>query len=190
MNIFRLVLPFALTLALSINVFAQDDEDPPPRGGQGTVTIITDPPNSDVSLGFQDLGKSPILKRPFPSGRHNLIVIDQGKELINVRFNVWPDRENVFKGTTTMPIGGIKVTTNPDKCHIYLDGEMADHTAGGPLTINSVEAGDHTIGAICPGLRLYEILINVRGEQTTEVHLDARRRNSTVKIVGREKAEE
>jgi len=182
MNIFRLALSVAVLLAFSVNVFA-DDDDMAPRGGTGTITIITDPPNSDVFLDGDALGKSPITKRKFRSGPLRLIVIDQGKELINTRFNVWPNKENVFEGKTTMPAGTIVVTTNPNKCRILLDGENADRTDGGPLTLNAVDAGSHTIGAEGCG-KLLEILIPVRGEQTTEVHLDVKARKSKATISG------
>jgi len=179
MNIFRLALSAAVLLALSVNVFA--DDDMAPRGGTGTITIITDPPNSDVFLDGVDLGKSPIIKKSFRSGPLRLVVIDQGKELINTRFNVWPNKENKFEGSTTMPHGTIIITTNPNKCRVYLDGEIADRTEGGPLTLNSVDAGSHTIGADGCG-KLLEILIPVRGEKTTEVHLDVKGRKGTAKI--------
>jgi len=181
MNIFRLALPVALMLVLSVSVFADDDDDFAPRGGTGTITIITNPPNSNVFLDGDSLGKSPITKRKFRSGPLRLIVIDQGKELINTRFNVWPNKENIFEGTTVMPQGTIKVTTNPSKCRILLNGEIADRTDGGPLTLNSVEAGDHTIGAECPGKKTYEVLIKVKGEQITEIFLDAVKRKYTEK---------
>jgi len=182
MNVFRLALPAALMLFLSVGVFAKgDDDDFAPRGGTGTITIITDPPNSFVYLDGDSLGKSPITKRSFRSGPLKLIVIDQGKELINTRFNVWPNKENKFEGTTTMPHGTIKITTNPSKCRILLDGEYADRTDGGPLTLNSVDAGDHKIGAECPSRKLYEILVKVEGEKGVDLFLDAVKRTHTKK---------
>ncbi|MDR3000552.1 MAG: PEGA domain-containing protein [Fibromonadaceae bacterium] len=183
MNIFRLMLPvLAFALVFSVNAFA-DDEEFAPRGGTGTVTIITDPPNSDIFLDGVPLGKSPITKKEFRSGPLRLIVMDQGKELINVRFNVWPGRENKFEGATVMPHGTIIVTTVPDKCQILLDGDHADNTDGGPLTINNIDAGSHTIAADRCG-RYFEIMVPVRGEKTTEVHLDVRSRKATAKIDG------
>jgi len=186
MNIFRLALPAALMLALSINTFAQDDDDDlAPRGDFGTITINTDPPNSDVFLDGESLGKSPITKKRFRSGPLRLIVQDQGKELINTRFNVWPNKDNVYEGKTVMPHGAIKITTNPASCRILLDGEIADRTEGGELTLNSVDAGDHTIAAEGCG-KLFEILIPVRGEQTTEIYLDVKTRKSSAKINGQD----
>jgi len=181
MNAFRLALPAALMLLFSISVFADDDENFAPRGGTGYVTIITNPPNSYVYLDGDSLGKSPIIKRQFRSGPLKLIVIDQGKELINTRFNVWPNKDNKFEGSTVMPAGTIKITTNPNKCRITLDGEYADRTDGGPLTLNSVDAGDHKVGAECPGKKAYEVLVRVKGEQTSELFLDAVKRKYTEK---------
>jgi len=188
MNIFRLALPAALMLLFSVSVFAGDDEDFAPRGKTGYVTIITDPPGSYVFLDGDSLGKSPITKRQFRTGPLKLVVIDQGKELINVRFNVWPNKENKYEGTTVMPHGTIKITTNPSKCQILLDGEYADRTDGGPLTLNSVDAGDHQVGASCPGRKTYEVLVKVDGEKTVELYLDAVKRTHTKKTVEAKKS--
>jgi hypothetical protein len=189
MNIFRLALPMALTFAMSVSVFADDDDDLAPRGGTGTITIITDPPNSDVFLDGENLGKSPIEKRKFRSGPLKLIIMDHNKELINTRFNVWPNKENRYEGKTIMPLGTIKVMTTPDKCRVLLDDEIADRTDGGPLTLNSVEAGDHTVGVEGCG-KSFKILIPVRGEQTTEVHLNVKTQKGTAKIDGEDVTED
>jgi hypothetical protein len=186
MNLFRLTLSAIFMLVFSVSVFAQDDDEKlAPRGGTATVTIITDPPNSDVYLDGEYLGKSPINKRKFRTGPLKLIVQDQNKDLVNTRFNVWPNKENVYEAKTVMPIGRIKVTTNPPKCNIYLDDEIADRTDGSELTINSVDAGDHTIGAEC-GKLFYKILIPVQGEQLTEVHLDAQKKKGKATIDGKD----
>jgi len=188
MNIFRLALPAALTLVLSVSAFADDDDDLAPRGGTGYVTIITDPPNSEVYLDKEYLGKSPITKKSFRSGPLRLVVMDQNKELINTRFNVWPNKDNKFEGKTTMPHGTIIITTNPKSCKITLDGDYADRTEGGPLTLNSVDAGDHQIGAECPGRKVYEVLVKVKGEKTSEVFMDAVKRTHSVKEGAAKKA--
>src|SRR5690554_963767 len=160
-----------LVAFLSFSVFAADD--PPPRGGTGKVTIITDPPNSQVFLGGEELGKSPIIEREFKSGRHTLIVIDQDYELVNTRFNVWPNKLNTYDAKTVIPKGNIRVTTTPSKCIIYVDGDQSDQTDGSALTIRNLDAGDHLVRAECSNRKSAEMLVNVEGETTKEIHLDA-----------------
>jgi hypothetical protein len=191
MNLLHLALPAILMLAFSTNVFAQDDDEVfAPRGGTATITIITDPPNSDIFLDNQPLGKSPIIKRQFHTGPLKLIVQENGKDLVNVRFNVWPGKENIYEAKTVLPIGKIVITTNPSKCRIFLNKEIADRTDGAELTLNSVDAGDHSIEADCGGKLIFETLITVKGEMTTMVHLDVQKKKAKVTIDGKDVTEE
>lgn len=166
--IFALMVAFLVTSAVA-------DDDPPPRDKPAVVNIITNPPNSDVYLGGELLGKSPIENLSVKSGRQTLVVIDQGFELVNQRVNIWPgnDKRNNFDFGTKIPKGHIKVTTNPGKCIIYVDGDQADKTDGAPLTIHNLDAGDHVVRAECSNRRSAEELVTVRGEETAEVTIDA-----------------
>ena len=166
--IFALLIAFLFTTAVA-------DDDPPPRGKAATITIITNPPNSDVFLGGEPLGKSPIENMSVKSGRQTLVVIDQGYELVNQRVNIWPgnDKRNVFDFGTKIPKGAIKVTTIPGKCLIYIDGDNADKTDGAALTINNLDAGDHVVRAECSNRKSAEALVTVKGEETVEITLDA-----------------
>ena len=166
--VFALLVAFLFTAAVA-------DDDPPPRGKAATITIITNPPNSDVFLGGEPLGKSPIKNASVKSGRQTLVVIDQGYELVNQRVNIWPgnDKRNVFDFGTKIPKGAIKVTTIPGKCLIYIDGDNADKTDGAALTINNLDAGDHVVRAQCNNRRSAEALVKVKGEETVDVFLDA-----------------
>ncbi|MBO5422938.1 MAG: PEGA domain-containing protein [Fibrobacteraceae bacterium] len=165
----QMLFSVLLVLFASLLCFAQD---PPPRGQMGKVTIITDPPGSDVYLGNQELGKTPIVEKDFPSGRHTLVIIDQGYELVNERFNVWPNKVNEYGGKTTIPKGHLKITTKPAKCIIYVDGDQADMTDGAALTVRNLDAGDHMVRAEC-GRRSAEMLVTIKGEETSEITLDA-----------------
>ncbi len=168
LSILALLVAFLFSAALA-------DEEPPPRGKPATITVITNPPNSDVYLGSELLGKSPIQDMQVQSGRQNLVVIDQGYELVKQRVNIWPgkDERNVFDFGTKIPKGNIKVTTKPGKCLIYVDGDNSDKTDGAQLTIHNLDAGDHVIRAECSNHRSAEALVTVKGEETIEVELDA-----------------
>ena len=166
--ILALMVAFLFTSAVA-------DDDPPPRGKAAVVTIITNPPNSDVYLGGEPLGKSPIENVSVKSGRQSLVVMDQGFELVSQKVNIWPgnDKRNVFDFGTKIPKGAIKVTTIPGKCIIYIDGENADRTDGAALTITSLDAGDHMVRAECSNRKSAEALVTVKGEETVEITLDA-----------------
>lgn len=166
--VFALMVAFLATAAVA-------DDDPPPRGKPASVTIITNPPNSDVYLGGEMLGKSPIENMSVQSGRQTLVVIDQGYELVNQRVNIWPgnDKRNTFDFGTKIPKGNIKVTTIPGKCLIYVDGDNSDKTDGAPLTIHNLDAGDHVVRAECSNRKSAETLVTVKGEETVEITLDA-----------------
>ncbi len=165
---------FALSATLiSFCALSAMAEEPPPRGQPAKVTIITEPPNSEVYLGGELLGKSPIENRDVQSGRQTLIVVDQGYELVNKRVNIWPNKPNNFNFGTVIPKGHIEVTTIPGKCIIYVDGDNADKTDGAPLTVHNLDAGDHMVRAECNNGRSAEKMVKVEGEKTVQVTIDA-----------------
>lgn len=169
----KLSLITLFLLLLGVFAFAQDGEDMkvPPRGKKGKLTVITDPPNSDVYLGGKFLGKSPIEGMMVPTGRQTLVVVDQGYELVNVRFNVWPDSNNTFNGRTVIPKGNVEISTVPGKCYITVDGESADFTDGSSLMIKNLDAGDHVVGAKC-GSKFKEVTVTIKGEETAQITID------------------
>ena len=175
----RLFAAFLACAALA--AFAQDD-DIPERGGTGHVTIRTDPQGSKVFLDGEELGKTPIENLEFRTGRFDLIIIEEGRrqqiELVNQRFNVWPDKNgkqdqrNVFEKKTRMPWGNLELTTTPGKCQVMIDGELADRTDGGTLTMPNIREGDHLIEIKCGGATA-DTLVRIIGEETLKVHLKA-----------------
>jgi hypothetical protein len=165
---------FALFTLLTANLsWSQDAEEAiPNRGGQGTVSVILEPPGSEVYLDGESLGKAPIENKSFRSGRFDLIVIDQGKELIKTRFNVWPDSNNVYNGKTVMPFGNVIIKApEGQKCEIQLDGDYAAMSQGGNITLNKIRAGSHLIGIKCGKGPLRTAVVDVLGEQTVNVDL-------------------
>lgn len=162
-----------LAMALTTMAFAVDFKVPE-RGGVGTVIVETKPPGSKVYLDGEEIGKTP-LKTQFKSGRWDLLVIDQEHELAKTRFNVFADKENIFETDTKMPYGNIKVTTIPDKCDIYVDGELADGTDGSYLMIKGLDAGDILVRAEC-GRYKKDTLVVVPPEGTVEILINAKKK--------------
>jgi len=163
------------TLLFSLSAFAQsDDVKVPPRKGNGKVTIISEPSGSDVYLGGELLGKSPIVNKNFKAGRHTLVIVDQGHELVNVRFNVWPDKVNEFNSKTDIPRGHLEITTIQSKCMIYVDGESVVKTDGVALTVKNLEAGEHTVYAVCSNVKSPEMSVNVKANETFKISIDVK----------------
>ena len=177
----------ALLACAAFAAFAGDDDfEVPERGETGHVTIKTDPQGSKVYLDGEELGKTPIVNREFPTGRFDLVIIDdenakQAQQLVNMRFNVWPDKNgkqdprNVYETKTRMPWGNLELTTTPGKCQVMIDGDLADRTDGGTLTLHNIREGDHLIEINCGGGMVKDSLVRIVGEETIKVHLNAKR---------------
>jgi hypothetical protein len=184
MKLIRTLTAASVALALAaLPALAQDDDsgEPPPRGQSATVTIITDPAQSEVYLDGVSIGKTPINNLEVTSGRQRVVVMDQNQELVNKKINIWPGKDNKFEFKTQMPWGNIELTTTPDKCIVYVDGEQADATDGGPLTIRSLDAGDHLIETDCGKGRKGDTLVRVGGETTIKLHIDATKKKGKKK---------
>ena len=183
----KMLYIFALMMAFLFTTAVADEEDPPPRGKSATVNIITEPPYCEVFLGGELLGMSPIKNAQVKSGRQDLVVKDHGNELVNKRVNVWPgnDSRNNFDMSTKIPKGNIRVTTNPPRCKIFVDGELAGSTHGAELFVNNLDAGDHVVRAECSRKNV-QALVTVKGEETVEVHLNATNVRHSVSIADAE----
>ena len=155
------------TLLLLISAILAFAGNVPERGGEGQIVINSDPEGSQVYLDGEELGDTPV-NTSFRSGRWDLLIMDGEVELINTRFNVWPDSVNVFEKKTKIPFGNIAVSTKRN-CKVYLDGEMVEYIERNTtLTMKRIDAGTHTIQAIC-GKKKFEQIIELEPEGEVEV---------------------
>jgi hypothetical protein len=171
------ILTKSLTSLLAIGLlttatFAQDEERIPDRGKKGTVTIITKPEGAKVYLDGDSIGITPIENLEFKSGRHPIKIYDvTGKyEVVNSKFNVWPDSNNVYNSDVLTPQGSIKVVTKGN-CKVFLDTDdnWAGNTEGGSLKINSVASGDHKVMIKCGGGKMIEKMVKVESGKVKEI---------------------
>lgn len=116
----------------------------PERGGQGKLEINTRPSGAEVYYADEYRGKSPITIDA-SSGRDDLSIDLDGWNLYKSRVNVWPNQTTTLNLELKLPLGGLKVTTNPPKAAITLDGKPIGSTQGAELNVGKVPAGKHTL---------------------------------------------
>ena len=154
---------------------SQDPDNPPARGQNGSVSIVTTPEKAVVYLGGQKLGPSPV-DTAFPSGRHTLTIMLNGEELVNERVNVCAGEKTSVEKKLLLPYGSIAIKTNPlnINARVTVDGEQVGSTRGGVLTINHLEAGTRVF-KVSNGKRTKEMSVNILPEQTVELSVDFKR---------------
>ena len=177
MHLFGAALVVALTLpALSFSETTgncpQDPDNPPARGGNGSVSVITTPEKAVVYLGGEKLGLSPV-DTTFPTGRHSLTIMLNGEELVKERVNICPGEKTTIEKKLLMPYGSVAVKTNPLKMNakVVVDGEEVGYTKGGVLTINRLEAGTRVF-KVTSGGKHREVSVNVLPEETVDLNVD------------------
>lgn len=176
-----LITVFTLALGLSLPGRAladcpQDGDNPPARGSQGSLSVITTPEKAVVYLGGIKYGPSPI-DSAAPSGRHTLTIMLNGEELVNERVNICAGQKTVITKELKMPYGNVAIKTNPININaqVSVDGEVVGSTNGGILTINRLEAGTRVI-KVSNGSRHKELSVNVLPEETVELNVDFKSR--------------
>ncbi len=143
----------------------------PPRGGQGTLKIVTTPEKAVAYMGGVKLGLTPI-DTSFESGRNTLTILLNGEELVHERVNIWPNKTTTIEKQLLMPYGGVAIRTVPGcYCRVIIDGEEVGTTKGGPLTINRLEAGTRVI-RVSNGKRSKEFKVNILPEQTVDLEVN------------------
>lgn len=168
----------ALALALPNVVRAecpQDGDNPPARGGSGSLSVTTTPEKAVVYLGGIKYGASPV-DSAAPSGRHTLTIMLNGEELVNERVNICAGEKTVITKDLKMPYGNVAIRTNPLNINakVTIDGDHVGTTKGGVLTVNRLEAGSRVI-KVSNGKRAKELTVNILPEETVELNVDFKR---------------
>lgn len=144
----------------------------PERGGTGTLEIVTRPAGGEVYFADEYRGKSP-LSVEVPSGRNDLSIDLDGWNLVRTRVNVWPDQKTTLNFELKLPLGAIRITTQPSKAEIRLDGKPIGRTQGAELNVGRVQAGKHELCAQA-GAQSTCQSIEVPREDTLQVNLKVR----------------
>ena len=170
------ILASALSALAGTEPAVAADTAVPPRGGQGTVKIITTPEKAVAYLGGVKLGNTPI-DTTFESGRHTLTLMLNGEELVRERVNIWPNKTFTFEKELLLPYGNVVIKPNPLSCDckVSIDGEEVGNTKRGVLTINKLEAGTRVI-RVSNGAKSKEFKVDILPEQTLELEVNFKKK--------------
>jgi len=146
------------------------NQNPPPRGQRGKISITTTPSKAVVYLAGQNLGKTPIEEMEVNSGRHDLTIMLEGEELVRERVNIWPNQTLVLDKKLILPYGSLTITTTPSKAKVFIDGENVGQTSGAPLTVNNIQAGTRIL-KVTAGKKSKEMQVEIKGEETLSLEI-------------------
>ena len=144
----------------------------PERGSPAKLEIITRPSGAEVYYADEYRGKSPIVIEA-NSGRDDLSIDLDGWNLYKSRVNLWPNQTTTLNIELKLPLGGLKITTNPPKAQITLDGRPIGSTNGAELNVGKVPAGKHNLCGNAGGRGGCQA-IEVPREDVLKVHLNLR----------------
>lgn len=142
----------------------------PERGGQGKLEIVTRPSGAEIYYADEYRGKSPLVIDA-SSGRDDLSIDLDGWNLFKSRVNVWSNQTTTLNIELKLPLGTLKITTNPPKAQITLDGRPIGSTNGAELNVAKVPAGKHNLCANGGGRGGCQ-QIEVPREDVLKVHLN------------------
>lgn len=136
------------------------------KPGVGTVMVSTVPYGASVSEDGKVLGTGPLLLT-LTCGEHTLALTAEGRLATSHTVNV-PLR-GALEVTVELPataIGAVAVTVTPFEAELRVDGEKK---GTGPMTIEGLAAGEHTVLATAPGYLPIEQKVTVAAGQIAKL---------------------
>jgi hypothetical protein len=117
--------------------------------GLSTISVVTDPAGATVTEGEKTLGIAPFGPVVLPCGSHTVVTSAPGRQALPYTFEV-PLRGHLDVKIDLPPaaLGAVAVTPSPLEAEIWVDG--SDRGAG-PMTVENLSPGVHTIGARLDG---------------------------------------
>jgi PEGA domain len=116
--------------------------DSTPALENGTLTLESTPPGSDVFVDGQPKGKTPITI-PVAAGKHEIRLSRRGANHV-VPVVVEAGKAHVERHTwsNVKPAGGLRVTSTPPGATVLIDGKPQGQT---PLELPELDVGRHTV---------------------------------------------
>jgi hypothetical protein len=139
-------------------------ETPERSGGaraNGRLIVRSTPPGAKVSIDGRDAGTTPATVRDLSIGPHTVRVAQDGYAVGERRIVLTEERvsqamrfelvKRAAPGAPPAPVagpGGLLIESRPSGASVYIDGRLVGTT---PMQIETVAAGDHTIGLAADG---------------------------------------
>lgn len=159
----------------------------PDRGEVATISIITEPPGSDIFVDKEFIGTSPIINKEWHSGFQQLYISEKtggrlGRDipLCQDTLKIWPNQNLELKINTIMPFGNINIKTGIGGCDISLDGNYFNRSEGEVTLVRRLPEGTHEVSVKCKnGTR--KTIVQVEGDKTVDVDLTGKSAKSKKK---------
>ena len=139
----------------------------PETGGTGSLTVITDPEGSKVSIDGIERGNGPVTIENLRYGEHSLEVEKAGYETFTSPIYIWDPTQQVR--TTLEPESGVlRIQSIPTDATVNIDGRAKEtHT---PVTF-IVGPGEHTIDISKPGYETYRKIATFDPGETVTIEV-------------------
>lgn len=152
----------------------------PDRGETATISIITEPPGSDVYVDKEFLGTSPIVNKEWHSGFQQIYISEKtggrlGRDipLCQDTVKIWPGQNLELKINTVMPYGNVQIKTGIGGCEISLDGNYFNRSEGEITLVRRLPAGTHEVSVSCKNGKRSTV-VQIEGDKTVEADLSGK----------------
>lgn len=136
---------------------------PPAQPLSGLVLFESIPPNAEVLLDGTSVGRTPLVLRDVPTGRHNIELRKQGYEDFLRQIQV-PDKLPSMPSQLVLKAGVVSIETEPAGAWVWEGRRLCGVT---PLLMEGLAEGEHEFivnGPGCEGLRKTVNITPARGE--------------------------
>ena len=142
------------------------------------LTVVTEPEKAKVYLDGNFQGKSPVTVDAVRGGTHEIRAELPGYALAKRTVEIASGGDTTEKFQLESILGRIEVSTEPIGAKVSLDDRVVGTTRYGEsriLTIENVEAGEHTVKVFLDGYLPQSRTVNVGAKETKQLPFTLRR---------------
>jgi formylglycine-generating enzyme required for sulfatase activity len=134
----------------------------------GRLSVETDPPGAQLSVGDRYPGHTPLTVDLAPGRRHELTLIEPGYEVATREVELAPDEERTLRVKLQAQIGTVEVSARPAGALVEVDGRPV---GAAPQRLELL-AVPHQLRITKPGYAEREVAVTPRKGQTQRVDIE------------------